>query len=105
VKKQKPLQISDLHEKICECIDKGQYAQTRHAVDRQNLRKIDLEDALYVLKNGRHEKKKTSFDEGSQGWKYAIRGKTLDDDDIRVIIAFDKFGMLIITVMHVVREI
>lgn len=30
-----------------------------------------------------------------------IRGKTKDDDDIRVIIAFDEFGMLIITAMHI----
>ena len=59
---------------------------------------------LYVLKNGYHERHKTSFDEAFQTWKYAIRGKTLDGIDIRIIISFDDVGMMIITVMHIVGE-
>lgn len=97
----RPTQIADLHKKICACIDKGKYVHSKHAWKRQDSRKINLEEVLYVLRHGRHEKIKTSFDEVFQSWKYAIRGKTLDDDDIRIIIAFDEFGMLIITVMHV----
>ncbi len=60
-----------------------------------------MEDVLYVLKSGYHEKNKTSYDEAFQVWKYAIRGKTLDDEDVRIIIRFDKYGMIIITAMHV----
>lgn len=101
VTKKRPSQIADLHKKICECIDKGNYVHSKHALERQESRNIGLEDALYVLRNGRHERGKTSFDEIFQSWKYAIRGQTLDKDDIRIIIAFDEFGMLIITVMHV----
>jgi hypothetical protein len=104
VTKQRPSQIADLHKKICECIDEGNYVHTKHSLERQESRKIGLEDALYVLRNGRHEKIKTSFDEIFQSWKYAIRGETLDGDDIRIIIAFDKFDMLIITIMHVFNE-
>lgn len=33
--------------------------------------------------------------------KHLSMGETLDGEDIRIIIAFDEFGMLIITVMHV----
>lgn len=36
--------------------------------------------------------------------KYAIRGKTLDEIDIRIIIAFDDSGMMIITVMHALKD-
>jgi hypothetical protein len=54
-----------------------------------------------VLKNGYHEKVKTSFDEMFQTWKYAIRGKTLENWDIRIIVTFDATQMIIITVMHV----
>jgi len=104
VTKNRPLQVPDLRNKICECIDKGNYFHSKHALDRQKLRKIDLEDALYVLKNGKHEEAKTLFDEEFQSWKYAIRGATLDGDDIRIIIAFDDFGMLLITVMHVFNK-
>ena len=77
--------------------------QSKHALDREAERRIILSDVVYVLKNGYHEKQKTSFDEVFLTWKYAIRGKTLDNLDIRVIIAFAADGMLIITVMHVVK--
>lgn len=35
-------------------------------------------------------------------WKYAIKGKTkINNLEIRVVVAFDELGMLIITVMHI----
>ncbi|MCE2982339.1 MAG: DUF4258 domain-containing protein [Parachlamydia sp.] len=96
-----PPQIKEIRKKILACIEQGQYVQSRHAIERQNLREIDLEDALYVLKNGYHEINKTYFDEAFLTWKYAIRGKTLNSTDIRVIITFDTYGMIIITVIRV----
>lgn len=81
----------------------GLYRQSKHALERELERKIDLPDILYVLKNGYHEKRKTSFDETFQTWKYAIRGKTLDEIDIRIIIAFDDSEMMIITVMYAAK--
>lgn len=68
---------------------------------REDYKEQSIPDVLYVLKHGYHEKRKTSFDEKFQTWKYAVRGKTLDDIDIRVIIAFDDTGIMIITVMQV----
>lgn len=100
-KKIRPKQIVHLSEKIRDCIENDRYTQTKHALERESERSIDLRDALYVLKTGHHEKNKTTFDEIFQSWKYAIRGKTLDDLDIRVIVTFDEDGMLIIAVMHV----
>ena len=103
--KTKPLPpIDNLMQKIKDCLDIGAYKQTVHALKRRAERDIDLLDALYVLKNGYHEKSKTSFDEAFQAWKYAVRGKTLDELDIRIIVAFDESGMLIITVMHVAKK-
>jgi|ERR1700733_5428616 len=102
-KAKRPSQFDDLFPKIRHCLDMGLYRQSRHAIERELERKIDLPDVLYVLKNGYHEKRKTSFDEAFQTWKYAIRGKTLDEIDVRIIIAFDDSGMMIITVMHVLK--
>lgn len=102
-KTKRPPQLDELFPKIRNCLDKGLYRQSKHAIERELERKIDLPDVLYVLKNGYHDKRKTSFDEVFQTWKYAIRGKTIDEMDIRIIIAFDETGMLIITVMHVVK--
>lgn len=103
-KQKRPAQIEKLFQKIGDCIDSGRYRQSRHAIDQKIERNIDWPDVLYVLKHGYHEKPKTSFDEAFQAWKYAVRGRTLDEIDIRVIIAFDDDEMMIITVMHVVRK-
>ena len=58
---------------------------------------------LYVLKNGCHEKQKTSFDEAFQKWKYAIRGKTLEDCELRVIVTIEDAGVLIITAINLAK--
>jgi len=97
----KPPQIENLFQVIRECIEQGKYILTEHAVQRVNERDISLNDAEYVLKNGYHEKNKTSFDDAFRTWKYAIRGKTVEDLDIRIILAFDKADMIVITLMHV----
>jgi hypothetical protein len=99
----RPAQHDELFPKIRSCIDQGFYRQSKHAIDRELEREIDLPDVLYVLKTGYHEKQKTSFDDAFQTWKYAVRGKTLDEIDIRIIVAFDENEMMIITVMHAAR--
>lgn len=97
--KKQPDQIVDLKEKILWCIEHERYIQSKHAIERGEERQIDLPDVLYVLKHGYHEKKKTRFHEIHNTWNYAIRGKTLDGIEIRVIVAFDENDMLIITVI------
>lgn len=99
--KQKPEKLPNLFETIKECIDKGNYILTTHALDNQDKRDITLPAVLYVLKNGRHEKQKTTFDAVNNSWKYAIRAKTLNDLDIRIIVSFNEDKMIIITVMLV----
>lgn len=103
-KANRPSQLDELFPKILDCIEKGLYRQSKHTIDRKIERNIDLPDILYVLKNGYHEKQKTSFNEDFRTWKYAVRGKTLDKLEIRIIIAFDEDDMLIITVMHVLKS-
>ena len=66
--KKRPLQIVDLHSKICKCIDSGKYVHSEHALERQNSREIDLEDVLYVLKHGIHEKRKTTTPNTGKRW-------------------------------------
>lgn len=100
--KRKPEKIINLLTRIKECIDEGRYFVTTHAFIRQNERMISLPESLQVLETGYEEKKKTRFDIEHNTWKYAIRGKTIRDElDVRVVVAFDEDGMLIITVMHV----
>ncbi len=63
---------------------------------------ITLPEILYVLGHGRHEMSKDKFEERFNTWNYAIRGLTLDGDDLIVIVSFDnERGLLIITVFFI----
>jgi len=100
--KNKPQKLENLLEAIKECLENGNYILTKHALLRQRERTINLAETVHVLKTGYEEKKKTVFDEKQNTWKYSIRGKTIiDKRDVRIIIAFDDNGMLIITVMFI----
>jgi len=101
---QRPKQLENLLDCIRECIRMGNYRESCHSVARQNERKISLVDTLHVLTHGYHEKRKTTFDEIFGTWKYAIRGNTIDERTVRVIVAIGEDGMLIITVVHIKEE-
>lgn len=100
--KKKTPKIKNLLEKIKDCIEQKRYTHTEHAHVRQKERTITLAEVTHVLLTGYEEKSKTRFDERYNTWNYSIRGKTnIDKSDVRVIVAFDDLGMLIITVMCV----
>lgn len=92
--------ILKLLDEVIICIESGLYFDTRHATDRQSERSITRTEVLYVLRNGRHEKSKDIYQVQYRTWNYAIRGKTIDKRDIRVIISFDESNMLIITAIE-----
>jgi hypothetical protein len=87
-----------LGNQVLQHIKSGKYRLTKHAAEEQANDKIDLQDTLHVLRTGFHEKKKTSFNNVFQTWNYAIRGKTEESNDVRVIISFSS-EMMIVTVM------
>ncbi|HEX4838918.1 MAG TPA: DUF4258 domain-containing protein [Rhabdochlamydiaceae bacterium] len=94
--------IINVLQKAGEYIKLGRYYDTRHAMQRKAQRDVALTDVLYVLRKGYHEKKKDEFKPEHNSWNYAIRGKTIDGRDIRIVIAFDENDMLIITVIEVI---
>jgi hypothetical protein len=76
-----------------------------HAVKRQKERNIILTEILHVLNTGRHERGKDRFDERFNSWNYAIRGWTLDRQDLRVIISFEEENdLLIITAFYLEKR-
>ena len=84
-------------------IETEDYKFSHHATQRGEERFVTYQDALYVLANGIHEENKTSFDFKRKTWKYAIRGKTTDGFDTRVVVAFVE-GMVIITVIRLFKK-
>lgn len=93
----RPPKIDNLLEVVRKCIDEGRYLDTRHAFQRQAERGITRIEILNVLRAGFREAKKDKYDETYKAWNYAIRGKTMDDRSLRIIVSYDKNNMLIIT--------
>lgn len=92
------LNDAQLRKEILQHIKSGKYRISKHAAAQQAKRAIDMQDTLHILKNGTHERSKTLL--RNLVWKYAIRGKTEDLQEVRVIIAFSD-EMVIITVIDI----
>lgn len=95
----RPPKISNLLEEIHHKLEKGKYLYVGHAQIRLQQREVSRLEVKYILKNGRHEKRKDEFKEEHNTWNYSIRGKTIDERDLRVAVSFDKDELLVITVI------
>jgi hypothetical protein len=90
VVKRGPSLLDNPIEKVKRHVKAGKYKVSEHASKRQNERDISLPKVLYVLTHGYHEEEKSLFDIAFQTWKYAIRGRTIDGIDLRVIVSFSE---------------
>ena len=100
-KKKRPAKRTQLMAQIREALDAGKYRDVVHAQDRQYERRITRPEYTYVLRNGFHEARKDEFKPEYNAWNYAIRGRTVDRRDLRIVVSFDEDGMLIITTIEV----
>lgn len=82
----RPPKITDVLKKARECIEKGRYYDTSHATLRKIQRRISLTDVLYVIRHGFHEKRKDQYQPEYNDWTYSIRGRSIDEKDIRIVI-------------------
>ncbi len=82
-------------------MQKGAYAISKHAELRQGERCITTGDIKNIINTGYHEKKKDEYKDEYADWNYAIRGKTLDEEQARVCIAFiEEIHFIVITVIR-----
>ena len=80
---------------------KGAYVISNHAKLRQGERCFSIGDIRNIIDTGYHEKRKDEYKEEYADWNYAIRGKTLDNDQARICIAFaEKKHFVVITVIR-----
>jgi hypothetical protein len=76
----------------------GAYRDTRHAAQRKSERDITLGEVREAVEAGWHEARKDEYRAEYKAWNYSLRGRTLDDRDLRVIVSFDEEDdVLIIT--------
>lgn len=95
----KPNKLVDLMDQIRAALDDSRYDFVEHALERLELRQVSETEVTHVLRQGRHEKKKDQFDDKHGNWKYAITGKTVDNRELRVVVAFVNPDMFVITVI------
>jgi len=101
---ERPSKDPDILEKARRLIAEGNYRDTWHSNERKTLRVISRFEIIHVIQSGYWEKKKDKFDDEWSAWNYAIRGKTLDKRELRVIVSIDeKTGLLIITVIDLTK--
>lgn len=80
---------------------KGAYFISNHAKLRQGERCFTIGDIRTIIDTGYHEKRKDEYKEEYADWNYAIRGKTLDNDNARICIAFaEERNFVVITVIR-----
>lgn len=96
----RPSKESNVIKKIHDALIKGHYRDTSHSIQRSKERKISLPDILEVLETGYHEKKKDEFRADFQSWNYAVRGKTIDGDELRIAVYFEEEMVMIATVIR-----
>lgn len=94
----RPAKHPSLLRAIHAAVAAGDYLFVDHALKRLDERKVSQPEVVQVLMSGHHEKSKDQFDEGFQGWKYAIRGRTADRRELRVAVAFEG-ALLVVTVI------
>lgn len=77
---------------------------TKHAKERMKCRTISLAEIEDVLQHGQLNKDKSSFDDHACATKYAVEGKTKDNQRIRVIAAPCEQKVNIVTVIDLDNE-
>lgn len=81
----------------------GKLIYTKHARCRMDCRHIDEAEVEEILANGRINYRK-SEPAGRPDPKYALEGNTRDGQQVRIIFAPAKRGMVVITVIDLANE-
>lgn len=97
-KRRRPAKHTDPLTRAKELLAAGRYRDTRHSSQRRDERTIILPEIIQVIRSGWHEKSKDEFKAEWTAWNYAIRGKTVDKRELRVAVAFEEGGSLLILV-------
>ena len=92
----RPAKHADALERSRDRLSNGRFRDTRHASDRKAERTINLPEIRQVIEGGHHEKKKDEYKPEHKAWNYAIRGKTIDERELRIVVSFDEEDHLLI---------
>ncbi|MBM4353887.1 MAG: DUF4258 domain-containing protein [Deltaproteobacteria bacterium] len=89
----------DLVARVAEAVATGRYRILPHARQRCTERDVAAADVECALENGHPVPRRDRFDVLAGDWSYCFEGRTVDDDQLRVVVAFDGW-MLVVTVVR-----
>lgn len=75
-------------EYACSLLNEGHITETKHGLERMKERRVTSLEVEQIIKKGRHEPKEDRWVECFSSWTYSIVGTTIDDRELRVVIAF-----------------
>jgi len=93
------LERGALVKRVAESVTSGRYRILPHARQRCSERDVSVPDIECALENGHPVPRRDRFDSVAGDWSYCFEGRTVDEDALRVVVAFDGW-MLVVTVVR-----
>lgn len=85
---------------IRDAVQHGRCRDSRHSFQRGKERSVTFAEVMHVLQTGCHEKSKDEYRPEFESWNYAIRGRTVDGDELRIAVYFEEDLVVIATVIR-----
>lgn len=85
--------------RVNQALNSGAYVILPHARQRCDEREVSLSDIEFALELGHPVPRRDRWDSWAEGWGYCFEGPTIDQEQLRVIIAFEDL-MLVVTVVR-----
>ncbi len=93
------LEKEELVARVAEAVANGTYRILPHARQRCDERDVAAADIECALEMGHPVPRRDRYDAIAGDWSYCFEGCTVDDDTLRVIVAFEDW-MLVVTVIR-----
>jgi len=93
------LERVELIKLVAAAVASGKYRILPHARKRCTERDVSAPDIECALENGHPVPRRDRFDPIVEDWSYCFEGRTVDEDALRVVVAFDGW-MLVVTVVR-----
>ena len=93
------LERKTLLQMVSDAVGTGRYRILPHARQRCNERQVSAPDIENALENGHPVPRRDRYDRATDDWSYRFEGSSVDDDPLRVVVAFSDW-MLIVTVVR-----
>lgn len=89
----------ELVERVTAAVSTGRYRILPHARQRCHERDVSAADIECALENGHPMPRRDRFDALAGDWSYCFEGRSVDEDRLRVVVAFDGW-MVVVTVVR-----